>query len=138
MAARPEPAVQSAHSETVDGISSTVGLQNLWRALPDGAAVPAVCERLPTLHLRQRKAEMKKKFIGPAIAGLVLIGSASTASATTAPSEAPTQVETDADDDGSNAGLWGLLGLAGLAGLAGLKRRDRHPTSDRSATSVRT
>ena len=64
---------------------------------------------------------MKKWIAGPAIAGLLLVGSASTVDAATAPTQEETTTD---DDDGSKAGLWGLLGLAGLAGLAGLKRRD--------------
>lgn len=81
---------------------------------------------------------MKKWYAAPALAGLVLVGSASMAEA--APLDAvPSQTETTDDGDGGNAGLWGLLGLAGLAGLAGLKRRDRDVRSDHaSASSIRT
>ena len=49
-----------------------------------------------------------------------MVGSATVAEATTA----PTQEETSSEDDSSKVGLFGLLALAGLAGLAGLKRRD--------------
>jgi len=66
---------------------------------------------------------MKKWIAGPAIAGLMLVGTASVTDAA-----APAQEETS-DDDGSNAGLFGLIGLAGLAGLAGLKRRDNNTSS---------
>ena len=42
---------------------------------------------------------------------------------TTAPTPEAPRVETRADDDGDNTGLWGLLGLAGLFGLMGRRRR---------------
>ena len=67
---------------------------------------------------------MKKWLAGPAIAGLMLVGTAAVADAT-----APMQEETSTDDDSDKTGLWGLLGLAGLAGLAGLKRRDHNTGS---------
>jgi MYXO-CTERM domain-containing protein len=63
---------------------------------------------------------MKKWLAGPAVAGMLLVGSASTVDA----SSAPAQEETVTEDDSSKVGLLGLIGLAGLAGLAGLKRRD--------------
>lgn len=76
---------------------------------------------------------MRKWIAGPALAGLMLVGTASVADAA-----APAQEETASDDDGSNAGLWGLLGLAGLAGLAGLKRRDNNTGSHSERTTAST
>ena len=80
---------------------------------------------------------MKKWIAGPAVAGLLLVGSASTVDATTAPAQEETTTD---DDDSSKLGLLGLLGLAGLAGLAGLKRRDNNNRSgyDSGASSRRT
>ena len=80
---------------------------------------------------------MKKWIAGPAMAGMVLIGSASVADA----AGAPAQEEASSDDDSSKLGLLGLVGLAGLAGLAGLKRRDNdrggYDRRDPGATSAR-
>jgi MYXO-CTERM domain-containing protein len=67
---------------------------------------------------------MKKLLAAPAVAGALLIGTATIADA----QQSPAQEETtgDDDDDNGNIGLIGLVGLLGLAGLAGLKRRDRY------------
>jgi len=66
---------------------------------------------------------MKKILAAPALAGALLLGTATIADA-----QAPAQEDTadDNDDDNGNLGLIGLVGLLGLAGLAGLKRRDHY------------
>jgi MYXO-CTERM domain-containing protein len=85
---------------------------------------------------------MKKWYVVPALAGLLTIGAAGVAEATT-PSTTPAQASSSDDGgDSGKVGLWGLLGLAGLAGLAGLKRRndpyDKARYDTRDTTSTRT
>jgi MYXO-CTERM domain-containing protein len=75
---------------------------------------------------------MKKMLAGPAVAGVLLLGTATIAEATTA----PTQEDTAAEEDSDKTGLFGLIGLLGLAGLAGLKRRDNDNRSSGSHGSV--
>jgi LPXTG-motif cell wall-anchored protein len=67
---------------------------------------------------------MKKIIAAPALAGALLLGTATIADAQHAPAQEDTA--DDNDDDNGNLGLIGLVGLLGLAGLAGLKRRDRN------------
>ena len=71
---------------------------------------------------------MKKMLAGPAVAGVLLLGTATAVGAQnpeTTPVDDATATTDDDDDDGSSkVGLLGLLGLAGLAGLAGLRRHD--------------
>ncbi len=100
-------------------------------AVPHGGVPPIGCSR--SRQERKRKVNRNRKWIaGPAMAGLLLVGTASVADAA-----APAQTEEAGEDNNSNAGLFGLLGLAGLAGLAGLKRRDTDRRNDqrRSGTS---
>jgi LPXTG-motif cell wall-anchored protein len=69
---------------------------------------------------------MKKIIAAPALAGALLLGTATIADAQQAPAQEDTA---DDDDDNGNLGLIGLVGLLGLAGLAGLKRRERNDNS---------
>ncbi|MDQ3311574.1 MAG: LPXTG cell wall anchor domain-containing protein [Actinomycetota bacterium] len=77
---------------------------------------------------------MDKRRAGsaPAIAGVLLLGSASAVDATTAPAQDDSSAN---EDDSSKVGLLGLVGLAGLAGLAGLKRRDNDNRYNNQSTS---
>ncbi len=75
---------------------------------------------------------MKKMLAGPAIAGVLLLGTATIAEATTAPRQ---EEDTAAEEDSDKTGLFGLIGLLGLAGLAGLKRRDNDQSYGRSSGS---
>lgn len=76
---------------------------------------------------------MKKLLAGPAIAGVLLLGTATGADAQVTPA----QEETANEDDNSKVGLFGLIGLAGLAGLAGLKRNDRDNRYDNRSSQNR-
>jgi MYXO-CTERM domain-containing protein len=79
---------------------------------------------------------MRKWIAVPALAGTLMLGTASVADA-----QQPAQDESANEDDNGNVGLFGLIGLAGLAGLAGLKRHDRHGRYDNrydERSSVRT
>ena len=64
---------------------------------------------------------MKKMLAAPAVAGVLLLGTASVADA----QDAPAQEDAAAEEDSDKTGLFGLIGLLGLAGLAGLKRNNR-------------
>jgi len=76
---------------------------------------------------------MKKMLAAPAIAGVLLLGTATMAEATTAPDQEETATE---EDDSDKTGLFGLIGLLGLAGLAGLKRRDTDSRYDDRGSST--
>ena len=73
---------------------------------------------------------MKKMLAAPAVAGVLLLGTASVADA----QEAPAQEERAAKADSDKTGLFGLIGLLGLAGLAGLKRNNRDAGYGRAAS----
>lgn len=76
---------------------------------------------------------MKKMLAAPAIAGVLLLGTATIADATSAPEQEDTSA---AEDDSDKTGLFGLVGLLGLAGLAGLKRRDTDNRYDNRGSST--
>jgi MYXO-CTERM domain-containing protein len=91
---------------------------------------------------RTKEISMRKWYAVPALAGLLTIGGAGVAEATTPPTTPTQSSSSDDDGDSGKVGLWGLLGLAGLAGLAGLKRRndpyDKARSDSRQTASTRT
>lgn len=79
----------------------------------------------PRPHLR---IDMKKWIAGPALAGLMVFGTATAVEATTPPADPVTTDSGSDDEDSDKTGLWGLLGLAGLAGLGRAQAARRlHP-----------
>ena len=73
---------------------------------------------------------MKKMLAGPAVAGVLLLGTATIAEATTA----PTQEDTAAEEDSDKTGLFGLIGLTVLSAArcggvrsGQVQRRGRQP-----------